>query len=146
MIGSWVNVDMAVKAFRLFQQAVPDSVLFWIGPAPDLDRLTSTYGTHDIIFTGCIKEHVETYFMMLDTGILPHKKSPFQDMAFHLKLAPVASTKRFTTISVSSRAAETARDLPIQTNLSTYTVDLTESSFAVGPGNRRENEEPSRSF
>jgi glycosyltransferase involved in cell wall biosynthesis len=85
-IGSWVNVDLMVQAFRLFQKDVPESVLLWIGPSPNLKKLRSQYGAEDIIFTGPVNKTIEPYFRVLDIGILPHIKNSFQDAAFHLKL------------------------------------------------------------
>ena len=98
-IGSWVNVDLMVRAFRLFQKDVPESILLWIGTSPNLKKLRSQYESGDIIFTGPVYKDIEPYFRVLDVGVLPHTKSPFQDAAFHLKLVeytvaqiPVIST------------------------------------------------------
>ena len=98
-IGNWVNVELVTKAFTLFKKEFPASALLWIGPGPKLEELRSKYSGADIIFAGGIDDGVEAYFRVLDAGLLPTRKSPFQDKAFHLKLIeytaagkPVVST------------------------------------------------------
>jgi len=85
-IGQWVNVELAVAAFKRFKNHYPDAAMLWIGGSPDLSALRLKYGTSDIIFTGPIHDSIEPYFRLLNIGLLPHRKSKFQDMAFHLKL------------------------------------------------------------
>ena len=93
-IGNWVNVELAVEAFRGFKAAVPDSALVWIGPGPFLGDLQKKYASDSIIFTGQVTGSIEPYFRMLDTGLLCHKASPFQDRAFHLKLIEYTAAEK----------------------------------------------------
>jgi len=99
-IGDWVDVELAVNAFHIFQKNVPKAVLLWIGNAPDLGSMKNRYASRDILFIGPVEKNIELYFRAIDTGLIPMIKSPFQDMAFHLKLIgytaaqkPVVSAK-----------------------------------------------------
>jgi len=93
-IGNWVNFELAVEAFRRFQLKVPDSALIWIGPSPFLGELQKKYAGGSVIFTGQVTGSIEPYFKMLDTGLLCHKASPFQDRAFHLKLIEYTAAEK----------------------------------------------------
>lgn len=90
-IGDWVNIDLATKAFNQFKKEFPESALLWVGAGPNLEELKNKYSGTDIVFTGGIKNNVEAYFRLLDVGLLPTIKSPFQDKAFHIKLIEYAA-------------------------------------------------------
>lgn len=94
LIGSWVNIENVVAAFKIFKKDVPDAALMWIGMCPALEELRKKYGSENIIFTGGIKEDIEPYFNLLDVALLAHKKSLFQDSAFHLKLVEATAARK----------------------------------------------------
>lgn len=94
-IGSWVNVELLTESFHEIKSQMPDAILIWIGLSPNIKDLRKRYGGKDIIFTGGIEEDIEPYFKMLDLGILPHRKSLYQDMAFHLKGIEYTSAGKF---------------------------------------------------
>lgn len=106
-IGSWVNVAMTVGAFHRFRNTHPDAVLLFLGDAPNLDHLRQTYASQHVRFIGPVMGPIEPWFRLLDMGLLPHRQSPFQDMAFHLKLIeytaagiPVVSTRLKTSVNL----------------------------------------------
>lgn len=93
-IGSWVNIDLVVEAFKLFKKSVPNAVLLWIGMSPALRALKTAYESEDIIFTGGVVAQIESYFRALDIGLLPHRESIFQDSAFHFKLVEYTAARK----------------------------------------------------
>lgn len=93
-IGSWVNMELVINAFKLFKKEYPESVLLWVGSGKNLEELKNKYAAEDIIFTGGIDKDIEIYFKMLDIGLIPTVKSPFQDMAFHIKLIEYTATRK----------------------------------------------------
>lgn len=105
-IGSWVNVALVVESFKLIKKEIPEAVLLWIGLSPDLEELIQKYASEDIIFTGGISEDIEPYINVFDVGILPHRESPFQDRAFHLKVIEYTASRKFV---ISNRLKETQR-------------------------------------
>jgi glycosyltransferase involved in cell wall biosynthesis len=106
-IGTWVNVELAVNAFEAFNKERPDAVMLWVGESKNLGHLQKKYALKNVIFTGGIHNNIETYFRAIDVGIIPTVKSPFQDMAFHLKLIeytaagkPIISTPLETSVKL----------------------------------------------
>lgn len=105
-IGSWVNVDLVVKSFKLMKKDIAEAVLLWIGLSPNLEELKQKYASEDIIFTGGISGDIEPYFNVLDIGLMCHRECPFQDKAFHLKVIEYTASKKFI---VSAKLKETQR-------------------------------------
>lgn len=93
-IGSWVNVELVVEAFREVKNQIPEAALLWIGLSPHLEVLRKKYANESIIFTGALDD-IEPYFKMLDLGLLPHRKCPLQDVAFHIKLIEYTAAEKF---------------------------------------------------
>jgi len=53
------------------------------------------YGSSDIIFTGGIPgNEISPYYKVLDAGVLPSRKSLFQDLAFHTKLIDYTAARK----------------------------------------------------
>lgn len=94
-MGSWVNIKLVVEAFKEIKSQIPDAVLMWIGASSDVENLRKKYADDNIIFTGGIEEDIEPYFNLLDLGILPHRKSLLQDVAFHIKLIEYTAAGKF---------------------------------------------------
>lgn len=106
-IGGWVDTDFLVRVFQKVKKAVPEAVLCWVGGAPDLSRLRKRYQEHDVIFAGPVPaKDVAAYFYASDIGVLPNKKSLFQDAAFHIKLIEYGAARKCV---LSSDLAEVQR-------------------------------------
>jgi len=104
-IGEWMDIDMAVNAFRKFKTVHPSSAMMWIGHCSQLEQLRSRYESDDIIFTGSIDKDIERYFRLIDVGIIPSKPSKFQDFAFHIKLVEYTAANR-PVVSTYSRESD----------------------------------------
>ena len=94
-IGSWVNVELVVLAFRQLKSQLKDAALLWIGMSPQLDSLKKRFAGGDIIFTGGIPGDIEPYFGVVDVGIIPHRVSFFQDLAFHIKFVEYTAARKW---------------------------------------------------
>lgn len=95
-IGEWVNVGLTIAAFKEVKKYMPDAILLWVGLSPQIRRLKKLYESDDVLFTGGVDaEEVEAYFKVLDVGILPHRKSLFRDLAFHIKLIEYSAARKF---------------------------------------------------
>ncbi len=105
-IGAWVDVSFMTGVFRKVKERIPGAHLLWVGAAPNIRYLKELYEGADITFTGGITGAIEPYFKVSDIGILPHKKSLFQDVAFHIKLIEYTAAKKMV---VSSPIEEVKR-------------------------------------
>jgi glycosyltransferase involved in cell wall biosynthesis len=106
-IGAWVDLDFLIRVFQKVKKAVPEAVLFWVGAAPDLSLFRKRYEDSGVVFTGSVlAEDVAAYFYASDIGVLPNKKSLFQDMAFHIKLIEYGAARKCV---LSSDLAEVQR-------------------------------------
>lgn len=94
-MGSWVDVDFLINVFRKVKRVIPEAALLWIGSAPDFEALKKRYDERDIIFAGpVLARDIEVYFCASDIGVLPNKKSPFQDAAFHIKIIEYGAARK----------------------------------------------------
>lgn len=99
-IGDWVDVGFLVETLRDFKKAVPAAALLFVGSSPRLEGLKKTFASDDIVFAGQVDSAlIEPYFLACDMGVLPNKKSVFQDMAFHIKIVEYAAARKFVVAS-----------------------------------------------
>ncbi|MFW6129667.1 MAG: glycosyltransferase [Atribacterota bacterium] len=94
-IGDWIDVDFMVDFLKEFKKEKEDSALLVIGNGPKVKKYREKYNSKDIIFTGGIPSNeVSKYYKVLDAGLLPSKKSLFQDLAFHTKLIDYTAAQK----------------------------------------------------
>jgi glycosyltransferase involved in cell wall biosynthesis len=99
-LGAWVDVNFLVRVFRRVQKNAPETALLVVGDSASLEELRKRYADKNIIFTGPVApSEVPAYFQVSDLGVLPNKKSLFQDMAFHIKLIEYAAAQKFVVAS-----------------------------------------------
>lgn len=99
-IGDWVDVEFLVQVFRDIKNAMPQAALFFVGSSPRLEHLKNTFAADDIVFAGQVDSGlIEPYFLACDAGVLPNKKSVFQDLAFHIKIIEHAAARKFVVAS-----------------------------------------------
>jgi glycosyltransferase involved in cell wall biosynthesis len=99
-MGAWVDVEFMVRVFQEVKKSVPESVLWMVGSSPFLKDLQKKWGAEDVIFTGPVAvADIESYFMACDIGVLPSRKSLFQDLAFHIKLIEYAAARKIVVAS-----------------------------------------------
>ena len=96
---------------HIIREEIADAVLLFVGPSSKLRLLQRRFLDKDIIFTGAISEReIAGYLNCLDVAVLPHEKSLFQDLAFHIKLIEYTASKK---IVVSTPLEEVKRlDFP----------------------------------
>lgn len=83
-IGRWVDVELVVNAFKELQNELKNIVLLFVGITTD--GYEKKYKGKNIIFTGGVDpQKFNRCFSLIDVGIIPHKPSLFQDLAFHIK-------------------------------------------------------------
>lgn len=93
-IGDWVNIDLLVEVFNEIKKDIRDAVLFIAGSCPD--SLKRRFSMESVIFTnGINSDEIDAYFSAIDLGVLPSRKSPFQDLAFHLKAIEYTAARKF---------------------------------------------------
>lgn len=93
-LGPWVNIELVISAFNELERRMPDIALLCIGMSSHLEELKKRYAKDTIIFTGGIDADIEPYFKAIDLGIIPHRASMFQDMAFHLKFIEYTAAQK----------------------------------------------------
>ncbi len=94
-IGEWVDMNLLVKAYRMFKVNFPRCSLWIAGGGIRLDQYKKEFLGEDIVFTGAIaKDQIAAYFAAIDIGVNPSKKSIFQDKAFHIKLVEYAAARK----------------------------------------------------
>lgn len=91
LIGSWVEVDLLVKAFWRVKKDIANAALMLVGPSPFLEMLRKRYAADDIIITGPTWGDIINNF---EVGVLPHEKNLFQDLAFHIKLIEYTAARK----------------------------------------------------
>jgi len=105
--GDWVDIDLLIQAFFVFRQKRPDSALLIVGSGPQAEVHRKKSKDSSIIFTGGIEPHeIAAYFGAIDVGVIPSKRSFFQDVAFHLKLIEYTAANKPV---ISSPLAEVKR-------------------------------------
>jgi glycosyltransferase involved in cell wall biosynthesis len=93
--GEWVDMNLLVKAYRIFKLNFPRCALWIVGGGVCLDQYRKEFSGEDIVFTGAIpKDQISAYFAAIDIGVNPSKKSIFQDKAFHIKLVEYAAARK----------------------------------------------------
>ena len=98
--GDWVDIEFLVEVFSEVKKSVPNSVLFIVGSSDRLRDHKRQWASGDIIFTGQVDpRHIESYFLACDVGVLPNKRSVFQDMAFHIKLIEFGAAQKLVVAS-----------------------------------------------
>ncbi len=99
-LGAWVDVAFLVEVYREVKKEIPQAALFLVGGSSQFDGLRKKFHDKDIIFAGNIDSgEIEKYFLACDVGVLPHKKSEFQDLAFHIKLIEFSVARKFVVAS-----------------------------------------------
>lgn len=106
IIGSWMDMEFLVSVFREIKKEISNAVLLLVGASPRLEFFRDKFSKADIIFTGAVQEDINKYFNCLDLAILPYKKTPYQDMAFHIKIIEYTAARK---IVVSSPLDEILR-------------------------------------
>lgn len=93
--GEWVDIDFLVSVYRKIKMSVPDAALLIVGSSQRLTHHERLYASEDIVFTGPVSPSlIEDYFLACDVGVLPNKKSLFQDLAFHIKIIEFGAARK----------------------------------------------------
>jgi glycosyltransferase involved in cell wall biosynthesis len=93
-IGTWVDLDLVTSAFKEIKKNIQNAVLFLVGLCPDSDK--EKFSSQGIVFTGGIASvEIDDYFSVIDLGVIPSKKSLFQDLAFHVKAIEYTAARKF---------------------------------------------------
>jgi glycosyltransferase involved in cell wall biosynthesis len=93
-IGSWVNIDLLIGVFKEIKKNTENAVLFIVGSCPG--PLKRRFSMEGVIFTnGINSDEIDAYFSAIDLGIIPSRKSLFQDLAFHLKAIEYTAARKF---------------------------------------------------
>jgi glycosyltransferase involved in cell wall biosynthesis len=94
-IGDWIDVDLLISLYDALRNKYNDVALMVVGAGPKVEYYRSKIKDKDIIFTGGIPQNkISPYFFSIDAGLLPSKKSLFQDLAFHTKLIEYTAAKK----------------------------------------------------
>jgi glycosyltransferase involved in cell wall biosynthesis len=126
LLGPWVEIDTLVEAFVKVRKNIPNAALMLIGASPNIAELRKKYASDNIIVTGTLKGEAAVYVNSFDVGVLPHKKTLFQDLAFHIKLIEYTAARK---IAVATPIEEVKRlDFPniIQADLN---ADIWKEAF-----------------
>ncbi len=93
-IGSWINIDLLIDVFKEVKKDISNAALFMVGCCPEVFK--NKFLIEDVVFTGGVNsDEVSRYFSLIDLGILPSRKSLFQDLAFHIKVIEYTSARKF---------------------------------------------------
>jgi glycosyltransferase involved in cell wall biosynthesis len=93
--GEWVDIDFLVSVYKQAKLSIPDAALLIVGSSDRLAHYKRFYNGADIVFTGPVSPNlIEDYFLACDVGVLPNKKSLFQDLAFHIKLIEFGAARK----------------------------------------------------
>lgn len=101
-MGPWVDVDFLADVFDEVKRSVPNAALLLVGGSPFLSEYRKRFSGRDIVFTGPLDsdvEIIEEYFLCFDAGVIPHPKTEFQDLAFHIKLIEYTAAGKFVVAS-----------------------------------------------
>jgi len=93
-MGEWVDIKFLVSAFRQVKKDIKNACLLLVGASSYPRSYIQELSGDDVVFTGGIKEDINDYFNCLDIAVLPHRKSDFQDMAFHIKLIEYSAARK----------------------------------------------------
>mgnify|MGYP001594120321 FL=1 len=94
-LGPWVDVQFMIEVFHEVKKRIPEAALLFVGSGKAIDEYRRAYANNDVVFLGSVPpENIEAYFCACDCGVLPNKKSLFQDMAFHIKVIEFAAAQR----------------------------------------------------
>jgi len=93
-VGNWMNMDLLIKVFKEVKKNIKQASLLIAGYCPDYIR--RRYASEDVVFTGAVNtDEIDAYFSAIDLGVMPSKKSRFQDLAFHLKAIEFTAARKF---------------------------------------------------
>ena len=93
--GEWVDMNLLVKAYRIFKLNFPRCALWIVGGGVCFDQYRKEFSGTDIVFIGAVpQDQIAAYFAAIDIGVNPSKKNIFQDKAFHIKLVEYAAARK----------------------------------------------------
>lgn len=90
--GPWSNLEFTLKVFKVLRSELKGVILFLVGPGG------KAVGDEEegIISTGSISpSEIQTYFKMIDVGILPSPPTQFRNMSFPLKVIEYTAARKF---------------------------------------------------
>lgn len=94
--GTYTGVDFVVDAFRRVRERIPNVALLIVGPAECWRSLLEAARADGVIWTGPVRPaEVQTYFNVLDVGVLAQEKSLGTELAFQLKVVEYSACHKF---------------------------------------------------
>ncbi len=94
-VAAWIDFELLLDAFKKLCAASPAARLLIVGDGPELPRLKQKHDGPAVVFTGGVTPSaIAAYLQAIDVGVLPCKKTLFQEMAFHTKLIDYTAARK----------------------------------------------------
>lgn len=93
-IGDWIDMKFLLAFFREARCIRKDAALLLVGDMGPTQRSAAEKEPGVICTGGVGPGEATAYFQAIDMGVLPSRKTPFQQMAFHVKLIEYTAAKK----------------------------------------------------